>query len=177
MNKMFNHSKKSQAALEFLMTYGWAILVVLVAIGALAYFGVLSPDKFLPSKCTLPAGIACADFKLSSQPAAVAPATYPKGTISIVLRNGLGFDLKEVKVSASSCTVSSPTGIELRNGEQQKIDLTACSKQKVEGSTENPTSTLLDSGGKYSGQINVSYKNVDSELTHTVQGVILGRVE
>ena len=35
--------KKSQAAMEFLMTYGWAILVVLVAIGALAYFGVLSP--------------------------------------------------------------------------------------------------------------------------------------
>jgi len=30
--------KKSQAAMEFLMTYGWAILVVLVAIGALAYF-------------------------------------------------------------------------------------------------------------------------------------------
>ena len=30
--------RKSQAAMEFLMTYGWAILVVLVAIGALAYF-------------------------------------------------------------------------------------------------------------------------------------------
>lgn len=29
------------------MTYGWAILVVLAAIAALAYFGVLSPDKFL----------------------------------------------------------------------------------------------------------------------------------
>ena len=33
--------KKAQAAMEFLMTYGWAILVVLVTIGALAYFGVL----------------------------------------------------------------------------------------------------------------------------------------
>ena len=44
--------KKGQAAMEFLMTYGWAILVVLVAIGALAYFGVLSPDRFLPERCT-----------------------------------------------------------------------------------------------------------------------------
>jgi len=42
--------KKSQAAMEFLMTYGWAILVVLVAIAALAYFGVLSPEKFLPDR-------------------------------------------------------------------------------------------------------------------------------
>ena len=32
-------SRKSQVALEFLMTYGWAILVILVAVGALAYFG------------------------------------------------------------------------------------------------------------------------------------------
>ena len=45
--------KKSQAAMEFLMTYGWAILVVLAAIAALAYFGVLNPElsphiKFSP---------------------------------------------------------------------------------------------------------------------------------
>jgi hypothetical protein len=29
--------------LEFLKTYGWAIVVLLIAIGALAYFGALSP--------------------------------------------------------------------------------------------------------------------------------------
>lgn len=38
----------SDDAMEFLMTYGWAILVVLVAVGSLAYFGVLSPDHFVP---------------------------------------------------------------------------------------------------------------------------------
>lgn len=36
--------RKGQAAIEFLMTYGWAILVVLAAIGALFYFGVLGPQ-------------------------------------------------------------------------------------------------------------------------------------
>jgi len=34
--------RKGQAAIEFLVTYGWAILIVLIAIGALAYFGVLN---------------------------------------------------------------------------------------------------------------------------------------
>ncbi len=42
--------KKGQAAMEFLMTYGWAILVVLAAIAALAYFGVLSPSNLLPER-------------------------------------------------------------------------------------------------------------------------------
>jgi uncharacterized protein (UPF0333 family) len=39
--------RKSQAAMEFLMTYGWAILVVLVALGALAYF-MMSQELQLP---------------------------------------------------------------------------------------------------------------------------------
>ncbi|MBI2664247.1 hypothetical protein HYX10_02795 [Candidatus Woesearchaeota archaeon] len=45
--------KKAQAAMEFLMTYGWAILVVLVVIGALAYFGVLNPSSLVPERCAL----------------------------------------------------------------------------------------------------------------------------
>jgi len=40
--------KLKQAILEFLLNYGWAILIILVAGGALAYLGVLSPCKFYP---------------------------------------------------------------------------------------------------------------------------------
>jgi len=58
--------KKGQAAMEFLMTYGWAILVVLAAIGALSYFGVLKPQQFLPEQCVLVPGMACLDFKVNT---------------------------------------------------------------------------------------------------------------
>lgn len=44
--------KKGQGAMEFLMTYGWAILVVLIAIGCLWYFGVLNPDSFKLCSCS-----------------------------------------------------------------------------------------------------------------------------
>ncbi|MBM3234319.1 hypothetical protein FJZ19_04475 [Candidatus Pacearchaeota archaeon] len=39
--------RKAQAAMEFLMTYGWAILAAIIAIGVLAYFGVFSPGKYV----------------------------------------------------------------------------------------------------------------------------------
>ena len=60
--------KKGQAAMEFLMTYGWAILVVLIAIGALVYFGVTRPERFMPEKCTLStgSGLFCDEFTSSS---------------------------------------------------------------------------------------------------------------
>ena len=50
---------KAQAAMEFLMTYGWAILVVLVVVGALAYFGVLNPSNLVPERCVVPAPLNC----------------------------------------------------------------------------------------------------------------------
>ena len=144
--------KKSQVALEFLMTYGWAILVVLVAIGALAYFGVLSPDKFLPSKCTLPAGMACIDHK--------AVATGAEEGITIVVRNGMGFDATLVTVAISGCTVDA-TGT-IPNGATAQFKPSGCG---------------LTAGSKYKGDVNISYTNADTSLTHKVQGEILTKVE
>jgi hypothetical protein len=66
-------AKKAQAAMEFLMTYGWAILVVLIAIGALIYFGVTKPDRMMPEKCVLStgSGLFCAEFSASDTDDAV----------------------------------------------------------------------------------------------------------
>jgi len=47
--KFFN---KGQAALEFLTTYGWAFLVILVMIGGLSYFGVFDFKSKMPDSCT-----------------------------------------------------------------------------------------------------------------------------
>ena len=53
---------KSQAALEFLTTYAWAFLVMLLTIGALYYFGIFDFQKFLPQKCIFPSQFECIDF-------------------------------------------------------------------------------------------------------------------
>ncbi|MBW2990468.1 hypothetical protein KY348_02055 [Candidatus Woesearchaeota archaeon] len=54
--------RKAQAALEFLTTYGWAFIVILIMIGALAYFGVLNPGKMTPNRCLIEPGFDCKDF-------------------------------------------------------------------------------------------------------------------
>src|SRR3989344_7673716 len=88
--------KKAQAAMEFLMTYGWAILVVLVVIGALAYFGVLSPKKLLPDKCLFGPGIGvCKDYQLTTS------------GVTLVLTNGFGEKITITDISVK--TAGSPT--------------------------------------------------------------------
>jgi hypothetical protein len=51
--------RKSQAALEFLTTYAWAFLVILIMVGALSYFGVLNPSKLLPDRCNFGSEVGC----------------------------------------------------------------------------------------------------------------------
>lgn len=55
--------RRGQAAFEFLTTYGWAFMIMLVMIGALSYFGVLRTDIFLPERCIFEAGITCRDYQ------------------------------------------------------------------------------------------------------------------
>ena len=98
--------KRAQAALEFLTTYGWAFLVILIMIGTLAYFGILSPSKVLPNRCTFGAEFQCEDYQISAS----------ADTFKLRLKNGAG---EAVSISAIalgsesstqySCTLISPT--------------------------------------------------------------------
>ena len=56
--------KRGQAALEFLSTYGFAFLIILVMVGALTYFGVLNPQGFVPSRCSVSEGFKCQEAVL-----------------------------------------------------------------------------------------------------------------
>jgi hypothetical protein len=58
-------SKKAQSALEFLSTYGWALLVIIIMLGAFTYFGVLNPTRFMGSRCVIDVGLSCDEFVLT----------------------------------------------------------------------------------------------------------------
>ena len=75
--------KKAQAALEFLTTYGWAFLVILIMIGTLAYFGILSPSKILPNRCNIGPEFQCLDYQIKAVPAA-------DDVFRLRLKNGVG---------------------------------------------------------------------------------------
>ena len=144
--------KKGQAAMEFLMTYGWAILVVLAAIGALAYFGVLSPDRFMPEKCTLPSGVACLDF------------TASQTQVVMRIQNSAGFDMSNVVVQVQdsngtvNCAASGDTT--LTNGE-----------------TDTYTCAGTFTPGKLKSTVSLQYTNAQTGLSHTKTGELIAKVE
>jgi len=72
--------KKLQAAMEYLMTYGWAILIIALALGVLYSLGVLNPGRLKPVMCMLPAPFSCQIQTLSSS----------TGKLTISLAQGSG---------------------------------------------------------------------------------------
>lgn len=138
--------------MEFLMTYGWAILVVLVAIGALAYFGVLNPSKFLPSSCTIAPGIGCDDFKVTNT------------GVQLLLRNGLGDDLTGVTIAISGCTTSGAA---------------AWNDGDVLGGASGTTLVCAANGAagaKFKEDVVITYTG-SSTIVHTVTGSLTTKVE
>jgi len=59
-------SAKAQSAMEYLMTYGWAILTVAVVLGALYSLGVFSGAAFLGTSCISASGFYCTNPTLST---------------------------------------------------------------------------------------------------------------
>lgn len=85
---MFEKNKSAQAALEFLMTYGWAILVALVVAGALIY--IMPNSKSLTtSKCIFGTELPCMGAQLSNN------------NLTVVLRNSLGQAIYDVSASVT----------------------------------------------------------------------------
>lgn len=96
------NSKKGQAAAEYLVTYGWALLLLVAVIAIILSTGVFNPSYFISEECILQPDIACTGHQL-----------YRAGgegdaTLLIRVENRLGYDmrLQDVKITTNDIGVA-----------------------------------------------------------------------
>ena len=161
--------KKGQAAMEFLMTYGWAILVVIAAIAALAYFGVLDPARLLPERCQFPAGMDCIDK------AAIVGETVAgnDGTVTVALRNNLAFAITIQDANITGATCAGPNTVDVGSGYVAIANNQVPNNGVFRVRLENCDITT---GDKLDGSVRVAYTNTESGLSNAAVGDVRGRV-
>ena len=131
-------NKKGQSALEFIMTYGWALVVLLLVISSLWF--TFGGDKFFVNeKCMMGPGFLCKDFSVD------------EGSIQLKVLNSQGKDLDSISFTYTDCTVSSDNP-PLRNGEERLFTVTGC------------PFTELD---VFDDRLDFAYKFVDSSIMHS----------
>ena len=111
--------RKGQAAMEFLMTYGWAILIVVIAVAALAAFGVFNPQRFAQERCVGDS----TKFACASNSIAIDTDT---NVLQLDLRNGAGETVNITGVTASE------------NGDCGVIDQSTGWEVRMDGSVVDP---------------------------------------
>ena len=153
--------RKGQSAMEFLMTYGWAILIMLVVIAILFMLGVFNPAGAVPESCVLPAGFSCYSYSIDST-----------GKLYLDMGQAKG---RRVTIRAFTCSaeeVPEPqtiTAINIDNGRHKVI------ANGVQCVDENGDPYTV--GDSFRGKIVFTYSEFGSDLTRTASGDISGKME
>lgn len=116
--------KQGQAALEYMTTYGWAIMAALIAIGAMAYFGFLSPTRLLPSQCNFGKQLQCVEYRIVSDESTTARA-------DIIFLNNFGKPINITGVGGDATGDTNPgLPFVLNSGEKASIEFTLNNPEK-----------------------------------------------
>ncbi len=101
----FLRKKKGQAAVEFLTTYGWAIIGVFVVVGALSYFGFLDTTRFVLESCDTGSQLQCKEMYVNNQ-----------GDFEIALRNNYPVNLNIEEIWVDKVRVFNSNSSKLSSG-------------------------------------------------------------
>ena len=153
---------KAQSSLEYLMTYGWAVIIIAVALSALYVFGVLNPSAFVSQQCLLPAGLSCTIVGMGTN-----------GLITVNVYQSLG---SQVSITSVACSTNDTfTNIPAYSGNQIVLRPGANATLAIQCySGTSPAS--LQVGSVFTGYVILNYTQTSvSGFPHTVSGRVLAK--
>ena len=136
------------------MTYGWAILIIIIVAGALYALGVFNPATYTGSRAT--------GFATLGAPTEWA-FDSTTNTFSIVLKNGLG---ESITVSDVTAEISGQSG--------SNTTSTTISPGSTALFTMTVSNTGLSTGDSYSAKVTIKYTKAGGTLTMTEMGTVTG---
>jgi hypothetical protein len=145
--------------------------VILIMIGAIAYFGILNPEEvLLPNRCTTSPEFSCNDYLI----------TASNGMVSVNLKQGIG---KTIYVNGAGCTYEdqvSPvyvTGVVTSNGVTVGPGGSWSPRNSVfVNCTFVPNFLANFQGKKVKITYNVTYQTNANGLTHSSEGEVYTQV-
>ncbi len=154
--------RKGQAAMEYLMTYGWALLVIVIAIGVLL---ILNPFKAQNQCLFEQPGLVC------NQP--TNPVVDTDGQLYMTLTNGFqnAIVVKGIVCTASRDQQENPDDLDAEVPSQGTLKVapseTGVTCKDVDGNDISATA-----GSDFTGKLWVWYKNKDDPISYPVKTLV-----
>ena len=151
------YRKRGQVILEYLLTYGWGILVVIIGMAVLTYFGFLSPSNLLPNSCEFGAQLVCQEYKVVKTPSGA--------DIDLKLRNDFGRDIKVFDVKGTDMPLV-PANTPLLIAKKDIQELRITTSDRVAKNEKQRIAMTLEFGRNDSG---APHHNLTGEIFVIVQ--------
>ncbi len=153
--KRIRKDRKGQAALEYLMTYGWAIIVIMVVGLVLWQMGIFTPDA-TPPGCNGFSQIVPLDSKFDSA----------SKELKVVISNDAGTKLHLNNINATYMSTEKIVSIndDMRPGISRMVDF-------------DFSAATVNSGDYYRINMIIDYTNALSGITHRSSGYCWGTIE
>jgi len=155
---------KLQSAMEYLTTYGWAILIIgiaLVVIFTLVGSGATQP----PQECLLPAGFSCLNYYMTQN-----------GVLQLNLLQSTQYP---ISITAVGC--NNPESVSMMNSANQilfhtaNVPIGANDSFSVQCFT-NTTAYFGKIDSVYSGYVIINYTNAYTNFPNTIYGRLVVKV-
>jgi len=149
---------KAQSAIEFLTTYGWALMAVLVIVGAIAILVTKNNSIFERQSCDLGAQLICQDYEITQE------------ELHLILQNGYG----------ETITIGQIQGMTFTND----IDSLSCpasfppinAKAKIEVICSISGSAILEKGSSARIGLVVPIQRYSGGPQHNITGHVRARI-
>jgi len=148
---------RGQSAMEFLMTYGWAILIMLLVIAILFYVGIINPQNVAPNSIAMPAGFSAYDYYIS-----------PSGYLTLDLGHSMG---RKIYIRGIKCTNS----LAAENPNDKVISLDPAINELV--ADGDVYCHGIGGDGYYKGFVYIWYQVQGSNVTHEAVGDLSYRIK
>ena len=150
---------RAQSALEYLMTYGWALVVIVIVIAALFAFGIFNPPS--AGTCTGLNKLAYLQHSVSG------------GTFYLLVSNGAGsaINVTSVSFSTNSANGIAFTGVTGTNFPTAAVNSAATIDINSTGHT--PTASEFATG-TYSQKVTITY--TQASIPHTETATCTGNI-
>ncbi len=152
--------RKGQTGLEYLMTYGWMILVVSMSAVVIWQMGIFTPPSTPPGSSGF-SEVKPTDWK----------ASYSAGNLTMTLFNNAQTQINLTDVNVSlfnvTCTGTHNIGQVMSTGDSYQVVVPGCST----------AFSTLPAGGYYKADITIIYTNLASGIGHNSIGECHGTME
>lgn len=150
---------KAQSAMEFVTTYGWMLLILIIVLAALASMGILTPPQ--PVMCDFPSNFVCRGMKLTTD-----------SNLTLDLYQNTGHDINIVGLNCTKNPGSNPslTAVNVRINNSDHA--TVANGMNIKCLDVYGNNAIGRIGGYYAGKIVVYYIENDTGTSHLTTGDI-----